>query len=36
LDRRPGLTFLKYRNPANWSHPDSVWSASIYINSLFI
>ncbi|KAJ4443468.1 hypothetical protein ANN_05140, partial [Periplaneta americana] len=24
LDRRPGLTFLKYRNPANWSHPDSV------------
>ncbi|GFG35976.1 hypothetical protein Cfor_03559, partial [Coptotermes formosanus] len=24
LDRRPGLTFLKYKNPANWSHPDSV------------
>ncbi|PSN57394.1 Multiple epidermal growth factor-like domains protein 8 [Blattella germanica] len=23
-DRRPGLTFLKYSYPANWSHPDSV------------
>ena len=24
LDHRPGLTFLKYSHPANWSHPDSV------------
>ncbi|XP_067001504.2 multiple epidermal growth factor-like domains protein 8 [Anabrus simplex] len=24
LDRRPGLTFIKYRHPANWSQPDSV------------
>lgn len=24
LDRRPGLTFLKYKHPANWSQPDSV------------
>lgn len=24
LDRRPGLTFLKYDSPANWSYPDSV------------
>ncbi|GLH01298.1 Laminin subunit alpha [Gryllus bimaculatus] len=24
LDRRPGLTFIKYRHPANFSQPDSV------------
>ena len=24
LDRRPGLTFLKYTHPANWSQPDLV------------
>ncbi|XP_063223363.1 multiple epidermal growth factor-like domains protein 8 [Bacillus rossius redtenbacheri] len=24
LDRRPGLTFLKYHEPADWSHPDHV------------
>lgn len=23
-DRRPGLTFLKYKYPGNWAHPDSV------------
>lgn len=23
-DRRPGLTFVKYKHPANWSQPDSV------------
>ncbi|KAE8741134.1 hypothetical protein FOCC_FOCC013392 [Frankliniella occidentalis] len=24
LDRRPGLTFVQYKHPANWSQPDSV------------
>ncbi|KAJ9576932.1 hypothetical protein L9F63_006498, partial [Diploptera punctata] len=24
LDHKPGLTFLKYSRPANWSHPDFV------------
>lgn len=24
VDRRPGLTFLKYKHPANWTQPDSV------------
>ncbi|XP_054283597.1 multiple epidermal growth factor-like domains protein 8 [Macrosteles quadrilineatus] len=24
LDRRPGLTFLKYKYPANWTQPDHV------------
>lgn len=24
LDKRPGLTFLKYQHPANWSQPDHV------------
>ena len=24
MDKRPGLTFLKYRPPVNFSHPDSV------------
>ena len=25
LDRRPGLTFVQYKHPANWSQPDLVW-----------
>lgn len=24
LDKRPGLMFIKYLHPANWSHPDHV------------
>jgi len=24
LDRRPGLTFVQYKHPANWSQPDFV------------
>ncbi|XP_046398520.1 multiple epidermal growth factor-like domains protein 8 [Ischnura elegans] len=24
MDRRPGLTFLKYKHPANYTHPDYV------------
>ncbi|KAL1124701.1 hypothetical protein AAG570_001325, partial [Ranatra chinensis] len=29
VDRRPGLTFIKYKHPANWSHPDYVSSLNI-------
>lgn len=24
LDKRPGLTFLRYQQPADWNHPDGV------------
>lgn len=24
LDKRPGLTFLRYQQPADWNHPDAV------------
>ncbi|GBP44981.1 Multiple epidermal growth factor-like domains protein 8 [Eumeta japonica] len=25
LDKRPGLTFLRYQQPADWNHPDGVY-----------
>ncbi|CAH2066767.1 unnamed protein product, partial [Iphiclides podalirius] len=45
LDKRPGLTFLRYQQPADWNHPDGVsvvnattvdWSAGGGSNNIFL